>query len=187
MEYNNSNNHKIKIILLDIFPSIEDLHNQYNQGLSMIFHGVNIFYNLEELISQKKEIIISPNQTKKKIMISIIKTTEILATGQLQIKHGTQWVTFLYENKEKPTQGNLAHNLIDCIKINILVEILCPNDQKIKNNTIELAEMKEIKNKLIKNKKSLDNFKKIKKINNTSKSKYHNTSQEFYNSELIEK
>ena len=187
MEYNNSNNHKIKIILLDIFPSIEDLHNQYNQGLSMIFHGVNIFYNLEELISQKKEIIISPNQTKKKIMISIIKTTEILATGQLQIKHGTQWVTFLYENKEKPTQGNLAHNLIDCIKINILVEIISPNDQKIRNSTIELPEMKEIKNKLIKNKKSLDNFKKIKKINNTSKSKYHNTSQEFYNSEIIEK
>ena len=186
MEFKNSNLLKIKLILLDIFPSFEDLKKQYKEGLSIIFHGINMFYNLEELISQKQEIVLSPHQSKKKLMISIIKLTDILATGQLQVKQGTQWVTFLYENKEKPTQGNLALNLIDCIKINILVDILSENNLSKRNNSIEIPERKEIKNKLNKKSKDSFNFQKITKLHNIYKTAYHNNSQEHYNSEIID-
>jgi hypothetical protein len=186
MEFKNSNLLKIRLILLDIFPSFEDLKKQYKEGLSIIFHGINMFYNLEELISQKQEIVLSPHQSKKKLMISIIKLTDILATGQLQVKQGTQWVTFLYENKEKPTQGNLALNLIDCIKINILVDILSENNLSKRNNSIEIPERKEIKNKLNKKSKDSFNFQKITKLHNIYKTAYHNNSQEHYNSEIID-
>ena len=186
MEFKNSNLLKIRLILLDIFPSFEDLKKQYKEGLSIIFHGINMFYNLEELISQKQEIILSPHQSKKKLMISIIKLTDILATGQLQVKQGTQWVTFLYENKEKPTQGNLALNLIDCIKINILVDILSENNLSKRNNSIEIPERKEINNKLNKKSKENFNFQKITKLHNKYKTAYHNNSQEHYNSEIID-
>ena len=186
MEFKNSNLLKIRLILLDIFPSFEDLKKQYKEGLSIIFHGINMFYNLEELISQKQEIVLSPHQSKKKLMISIIKLTDILATGQLQVKQGTQWVTFLYENKEKPTQGNLALNLIDCIKINILVDILSENNLSKRNNSIEIPERKEINNKLNKKSKENFNFQKITKLHNKYKTAYHNNSQEHYNSEIID-
>ena len=186
MEFKNSNLLKIKLILLDIFPSFEDLKKQYKEGLSIIFHGINMFYNLEEIISQKQEIVLSPHQSKKKLMISIIKLTDILATGQLQVKQGTQWVTFLYENKEKPTQGNLALNLIDCIKINILVDILSENNLSKRNNSIEIPERKEINNKLNKKSKENFNFQKITKLHNKYKTAYHNNSQEHYNSEIID-
>ena len=101
MEFKNLKSSKIKLILLDIFPSLEDLKSQDKGGLSIIFHGINIFYDLEELISQRKEVMIIPHQTQIRIIMSIIKGTDILATGQLLIKQGTQTVTFSYENKEK--------------------------------------------------------------------------------------
>ena len=184
MEPKDSNSSKIKIILLDIFPSFEDLENQDKKGLSIIFHGINKFYNLKELISQKEEIIISPNLTQTKMAISIIQNTDILATGQMIIKHGTQWVTFSYENKEKSSQGNLVLNLIDCIKINILCEIPTKNqiNTKKRNNSIEFPDKKD--NKLNLNKK-FENFKKMGK-NYKINRKNHNNSQENYNNELVE-
>ena len=147
MDPKDSNSSKIKIILLDIFPSFEDLENQDKKGLSIIFHGINKFYNLKELISQKEEIILSSNLTQTKMAISIIQNTDILATGQMIIKHGTQWVTFSYENKEKLSQGNLVLNLIDCIKINILCEIpnKIQNNTKKRNNSIEFPDKKDNK------------------------------------------
>lgn len=184
MDSKDSNSSKIKIMLLDIFPSFEDLENQDKKGLSIIFHGINKFYNLKELISQKEEIIIAPNLTQTKMVISIIQNTDILATGQMIIKHGTQWVTFSYENKEKSSQGNLVRNLIDCIKINILCEISSKNQNNTKkrNNSIEFPEKKD--NKLNLNKK-FENFKKMIKNNKINK-KNHNNSQENHNTELIE-
>ena len=183
MEFKNLNSTKLKIILLDIFPSLEDLENQDKSDLSIIFHGINMFYDLEELLSQKKEVIITPNPIQIKIIMSIVKSTDVIATGQMIIKHGTQWVTFLYENKEKSTPGNLALNLIDCIKINISCEILNQNNTKKRNCSIEFPERKDIMNKITK--KSLDNFQKITKKMGVNK-KNHNTSQEHCNSEFIE-
>ena len=184
MDPKDSNSSKIKIILLDIFPSFEDLENQDKKGLSIIFHGINKFYNLKELISQKEEIILSSNLTQTKMAISIIQNTDILATGQMIIKHGTQWVTFSYENKEKLSQGNLVLNLIDCIKINILCEIpnKIQNNTKKRNNSIEFPDKKDNKYNL---NKKFENFKKMIKNNKINK-KNHNNSQENYNNELIE-
>ena len=165
MESKDSNSSKIKIILLDIFPSFEDLENQEKKGLSIIFHGINKFYNLKEIISQKEEIILTPNLAQTKMVISIIQNTDILATGQMIIKHGTQWVTFSYENKEKSSQTNIVLNLIDCIKINILCEIpnKNQNNTKKRNNSIEFPDKKD--NKLNLNK----NFKKMIKNNKINK------------------
>ena len=182
MECKNLKSQKIKLVLLDIFPSLVDLKNQDKQGLSIIFHGINMFYDLEELITQKKEVEITPNQMKIKITMSIIKTTDIIASGQMLIKQGTQWVTFLYENKEKPNSGNLALNLIDCIKINIFCDILNKNNPKKRNNSIEFPEKTDLLNKL--NKKSLDNFQKILKKNNINKN--NNNSEEYFNGGLME-
>ena len=100
------------------------------------------------------------------------------------IKHGTQWVTFSYENKVKSSQGNLALNLIDCIKINILCEILnkSHNNTKKRNNSIELPDKKDSKLNL---NKKFENFKKMIKNNKINK-KNHNNSQENHNNELIE-
>ena len=181
MESKDSNSSKIKIILLDIFPSFEDLENQDKKGLSIIFHGINKFYNLKEIISQKEEIILTPNLAQTKMVISIIQNTDILATGQMIIKHGTQWVTFSYENKEKSSQTNIVLNLIDCIKINILCEIpnKNQNNTKKRNNSIEFPDKKD--NKLNLNK----NFKKMIKNNKINK-KNHNNSQENQNNELLE-
>ena len=188
MEFNkNKKSTKLRIYLLDIFPSLEDLNNQNKSDLSIIFHGINMFYDLEELISQRKEIIITPNQTQIKIIMSIVKSTDVLASGHMLIKHGTQWITFLYENKEKSAPGNLALNLIDCIKINISCEILNNqnNSQKKRNNSIEYPERKDIINKI--NKKTNENCQKItKKMNLNLNKKNHNNSQEHCNNEFIE-
>ena len=179
----NSKSTKLRLFLLDIFPSFEDLLTQNKTGLSIIFHGINMFFDLEELISQRKEILITPNKTQIKINMSIVKSTDVLASGHMIIKNGTQWVTFLYETKEKSIPGNLALNLIDCIKINISCEILNnKNLQKKRNNSIEYPERKDIINKI--HKKTIENFHKVKKTNLNKKN--HNISQEHWNSEYIE-
>ena len=182
MEFKNLKSSKIKLILLDIFPSLEDLKSQNKGGLSIIFHGINIFYDLEELISQRKEVMISPHQTQIRIIMSIIKGTDILATGQMLIKQGTQTVTFSYENKEKSPSGNLYFNLIDCIKINISCDIINANQNShtIENISIDFNEGKENSKIYNSSKKMTYNFQK------KYQKKNHNNSQEFHNNALIE-
>lgn len=182
MEFKNLKSTKIKLILLDIFPSLEDLKNQDKNGLSIIFHGINVFYDLEELISQRKEVTIIPHQTQIRIIMSIIKGTDILATGQMLIKKGAQTVTFSYENKEKSPSGSLYFNLIDCIKINILCEIINPNQNfhTIENISIEFNEGKESSKINNPNKKLTYNIQK------KYQKKNHNNSQEFHDNVLIE-
>ena len=42
----------LKLILIEIFPSIEEIeHNSNNEEISIIFQGLNIFYNLKDLLS----------------------------------------------------------------------------------------------------------------------------------------
>ena len=182
MEFKNLKSSKIKLVLLDIFPTLEDLKSQDKGGLSIIFHGINIFYDLEELISQRKEVMIIPHQTQIRIIMSIIKGTDILATGQMLIKQGTQTVTFSYENKEKSPSGNLYFNLIDCIKINISCEIINANQNShtIENISIDFNEGKDNSKIYNSNKKMTYNFQK------KYQKKNHNNSQEFHNNVLIE-
>ena len=134
----------IKIKLLDIFPSIIELQQQQND-LDIIFQGLDIFYNLFELLKSKIELTIN-TKNKTSIIISLIKSNNIFATCVFNIKQGEQWMTFSYENKRKK-EASFAQSLIDCIKIKL-------NCEFIKN--------------LIKNKKSKNINLNTKKINNNN-------------------
>lgn len=89
----------IKIKLLDIFPTLNDLKQQ-NSDIDIIFQGLNIFYNLFELLTNKTEIMLNINN-KSSIIISLIKKNDLFATSIFNIKQGEQWITFSYENKKK--------------------------------------------------------------------------------------
>ena len=122
------NENSIKLKLLDIFPSIKELEPQKNK-IDIIFQGLDIFHNLFELLSTKKEITLKIYD-KSSIIISLIKSNNLFATCVFNIKHGDQWLTFSYENKKKK-DTSLAQSLIDCIKIKLNCEI-----QNINNNNI---------------------------------------------------
>ena len=106
----------IKIKLLDIFPSLNELIQQQEE-LDIIFQGLDIFYNLYELLETKTELTINI-KNKNSIIISLIKSSNIFATCFYTIKQGEQWITFSYENKKKK-ETSFAQSLIDCIKIKI--------------------------------------------------------------------
>ena len=110
----------IKIKLLDIFPSMLELKKQQND-LDIIFQGLDIFYNLYELLNNKTEITIK-TKNKTSIIISLIKSNNIFATCVFNIKQGEQWITFSYENKKKK-ETSFAQSLIDCIKIKLNCDI----------------------------------------------------------------
>ena len=117
----------IKIKLLYIFSSIIELKQQPN-GLDIIFQGLDVFFDLYDLLKNQTEITLNL-KNKTSIMISLIKNNNIFATYILNIKQGEQCVTFSYENKKKK-ETNFAQSLIDCIKIKINREF---SKNKIKN------------------------------------------------------
>ena len=127
----------IKIKLLDIFPSISDLKQKKNE-LDIIFQGLDIFFNLIELLTTKKEVTIKTNN-KSSIIISLIKSNNLFATSIFNIKKGVQWITFSYENKKKK-DSNLAQNILDCIKIKLTCEFV--KNSHIKTNTIVINSKK---------------------------------------------
>ena len=117
----------IKIKLLYIFSSIIELKQQQN-GLDIIFQGLDVFFDLYDLLKNQTEITLNL-KNKTSIMISLIKNNNIFPTYILNIKQGEQCVTFSYENKKKK-EKNFAQSLIDCIKIKINREF---SKNKIKN------------------------------------------------------
>lgn len=126
----------IKIKLIDIFPSMNDLKQQNNE-IDIIFQGLNIFYNLFELLASKTEITIKINN-KSSIIITLIKNNDLLATSIFNIKQGEQWITFTYENKKKK-DTSLAQSLMNCIKIKLNCEIDHNNNS---NNIINYKKLK---------------------------------------------
>ena len=183
----------LKLILIDIFPSIDEIeHNNNNEEISIIFQGLNIFYNLKDLLINKKVIYISKAIPKNNTLIlSLVQSIQILASGILSVKSGKQWVTFSYQNKRKSTSSNLVQSLIDCIKINISCEIIFNNMEyynstifkyNIKKNLRNNFPKKDIKINCIQNEYSKNTNKKKKDslINNDNKSNKSNNSQEKY-------
>ena len=138
----------IKIILLDIFPSISELIQQKNE-LDIIFQGLDIFYNLFELLSTKKEITLKTNN-RRSIIISLIKLNNLFATCVFNIKQGEHWITFSYENKKKK-DSSFAQSLFNCIKIKLSCELINKNTN-INNNSL-LSNSKKIKYNLPNNSK----------------------------------
>ena len=178
----------LKLILIDIFPSIDEImHNNNNEEISIIFQGLNIFYNLKDLLSNKKVIYINKQISKNnELILSLIQSIQILATGILSVKSGKQWVTFSYQNKKKSTSLNLVQSLIDCIKINFSCEIifnnieyyyntiLCNNIKKSLRNNFS---KKEIKINIIQNKYSKNTNKKKEDRNVNEKNKSNNSQE----------
>ena len=155
MEQKNLNNNMIKITLLEINPSLKELEKNNNE-ISIIFQGINVFYNLSKLISNNTEILI--NNCKNSLIMSLIKCDNIFASALFNIKPGESWVTFNYESKNKSTIKQSMNN-IDCIKI----KIYCEFKNKI-NNLLNNSDNNN-KSKLINNDIN----------NNTSKVKRYHT------------
>ena len=121
MEKNISANSTIKLIILDIFPSYNEL-NPTQEEMLLIFQGLNSFFDLNEILTTKKQIEIQ-NNNQSTIIVSLIKSNNIIATAFVNIKQGEQWVTFNYENKNKKINTNLALSLMDCIKLKLFCEV----------------------------------------------------------------
>ena len=153
MEKKNYENKMIKITLLEIKPPLKQLEKNNNE-ISIIFQGINVFYNIRRLLLNNTEIKI--NDCKNSIIMSLVKSDTIFASTLFNIKPGENWVTFNYESKKKTSlKPNL--NYIDCIKI----KMLCQLEEKLNN------------------KKNLSNNKN--KVNSRNK-KYNNTTNVSINS-----
>ena len=131
MSLNNSNNSAIKIIILDLYPSYSEL-NPTNEEMLLIFEGINIYFYLNDLLTSHQKIEIK-NNNHSSIIVSLIKTNNILASGTINLKNGEQWVTMNSDNKKKSNM-NLALSLIDCIKLKIFCEIKNVNKNGINSN-----------------------------------------------------
>ena len=145
MSFNNSNNSPcIKIIILDLYPSYSEL-NPTNEEMLLIFEGINIYYYLKDLLTSHQKIEIK-NNNQSSILISLIKTNNILASGSFNLKNGEQWVTMNSDNKKKQNT-NLALSLIDCIKLKIFCEIkninngINSNSNNVNNNSINITNL----------------------------------------------
>ena len=143
MEQKNINNKTIKITLLEIKPSLNELDKNNNE-ISIIFQGINVFYNLSKLISNNTEILI--NNCKNSLIMSLIKCDNIFASALFNINPGENWVTFNYESKNKSKMKQNMNN-IDCIKIKIFCEY--KNKRNILSNMNNKSQLlsNDIKNK----------------------------------------
>ena len=130
LKYPNNYN-PIKIIILDLYPTYSEL-NPSDEELFIIFEGLNIFFNLKDLLTSHKKIEIN-NINQSSIIVSLIKTNNIIASGYINLKHGEQWITMNSENKKKSNM-NLALVLIDCIKLKIFCEMKNINKTSISTN-----------------------------------------------------
>ena len=142
----------LSIKLLDIYPSIDEI-SKNSEELLIIFQGNNSFFDLRELFTLKKEIIIKIGKNKKTIIISLIKSDILLAKSKYDIRMGEQWITFNYENKEKKPLS-FASSLVDCIKIKILCKSLNKDNNEfiVKKNSLNSLNNKNISQKMNKNK-----------------------------------
>ena len=114
----------IKIILLDIFPSLEEVNNNNSDITTISFQDNNLSYNLSEFLSTKKEISLTFSQNTSKAKLTLYKNDIIYASGLLSLKNNEQWITLEYENKKAQTNSNIALSLLDCIKLKINCKII---------------------------------------------------------------
>ena len=123
----------IKLTLIDIFPTIEEIENNSNEDISIIFQGLNKFYNLKDLLLSKRDIYINKSMSKNTLIISLVQSIDLLAIGFLKIKSGKQWITFSYQNKKKSLSTKRFKILEN--KLNIFQ---CKNNNIIKKNLFNI-------------------------------------------------
>ena len=203
-------NNPIKITLLEISPPLNELAKS-KEELNIIFQGNDNFYDFKKYLSSKTPIQLS--RYKKSLIMTLLKSNNILATGLFTIRSGETNVVLNYENMKKNISAKKVNinNLIECIKIKIFCEVdnksnisyglnenkgndsarkYVPKVNLMKNNHLNGNKNKNInisKNVYEKKNKYLGNF----YTNNTFKKNTINSSHEFsmggeYNSYLTE-
>ena len=119
MDKLDSKNQTIKIIFLEINPPINDIIKS-KEEINIIFQGHDNFYDLKKHLSSK--IPIQLKRYKKSLIITLLKSNNILATGLFSVRQGEQNIIFNYENKKILSPKTVNINNLDCIKIKILCE-----------------------------------------------------------------
>ena len=119
----------IKITFLEINPPLNELIKN-KEEMNIIFQGNDNFYDFKKYLSSK--IPITLNRYKKSLIMTLLKSNNIFATGLFTIRTGEQIVVFNYESKKRliTTKAVNINNLLDCIKI----KISCEFDTKDKEN-----------------------------------------------------
>ena len=187
----------ITITFLEIFPPIYEIVKS-KEDLNIVFQGNDNFYDFKKYLSSKTPIQLTYN--KKSLIMTLLKSNNIFATGFFTIRQGEQNIIFNYENNKKnlSTKTVKINNLSECIKIKIICElenssitstintntISSNSDNKYvtKVNLMKPIRINNYKNKI--NKKTYEKKKGIlstvhKTINNSMKKNLVNYSQEF--------
>ena len=136
MDLKSYQNIEIKIIILEIVPSLKSLERN-NDQISIIFQGINVIYNLRKLLIGKTEILI--NNCKSSLIISLLKSDRVFATSLFKITYGEQWITFNYDSKNTSVL-KLNIKSLDTIRMKVKCE------RKIKVNKILSLSSKSPKN-----------------------------------------
>ena len=120
----------VKIVIIDVFPSIEEINNNNTEVITISFQNndKDLIFNLSDLLLYKKEIELSYPKKLTNIKMMIYKNNILYAFGFIPIKNNDQWITMSYENKKREGNSNLAFNLMDCIKIKISCKIILKNE-----------------------------------------------------------
>ena len=162
-----NNSSSVNIVILDLFPSYSEL-NPSNEEIMLIFEGLSCFFDLKDLLASHKKIEID-NYNQYIIKVSLIKSNNIMASGNINIKYGEQWVTLNSENKRR-SNINLALSLIDCIKLKIFCEMnsinksgISTNNSNFNNNSLNLTNINNYIN--LTNRNTNKNKKKINQMN----------------------
>ena len=171
----------MKLTFLEVNPPINELAKN-KEEINIIFQGHDNFYDLKRHLSTK--IPISLNRYKKTIMMTLLKSNNIMATGLFTVRAGEQNVIFNYEDKKKNILKKAVNinKLIDCIKIKILCEF---GNYICKNKSINL--LYSSNNHInIKDTKNNDNDKYIPKVN-LMKSKHLKNKNSIIGKNIFEK
>ena len=141
MDKSDQNNQILKIIFLEINPQINEIVKN-KEEINIIFQGHDNFYDFKKHLLAKTPIYL--NRYKNSLMMTLLKSNSILATGLFTIRQGEQNVIFNYESKKKypSTKAININNLSDFIKI----KILCELDSNIKDKDHSLSSSNNILN-----------------------------------------
>ena len=147
-------NQILKIQFLEIDPPINEIVKT-KEEVNIIFQGNNNFYDFKKYFISKIPILIQLNRSKKSIIMTLLKSNNVLATGLLAIRVGEQNVIFNYEDKKK-VKGVKAVNInkiLDCIKLKIFCEfdnnVNKDNDKENNNKNINENKMNDSMNKYV--------------------------------------
>ena len=134
MDKPDSKNNPIKLTFLEITPPINDIIKN-KEEINIIFQGHDNFYDFKKHLSSK--IPIQINRYKKSLIMTLLKSNNIFATGLLTVRPGEQNIIFNYETKKKIVSTKAVNiNNLDCIKVKLLCEF--DNKDKDKDNNSNL-------------------------------------------------